>query len=421
MDNFIEKVNLYTSSNISKDDIKYAFNPDFNNTFLVKNYEINSTYPLKNFVIQELPESYQDISVKFGCELEICLKFDKNCIKTSDFFKGKEILEKGADDEQNWYFLILTFLQNTQIKYGFTEYFKQAYIVSSVTKDYGFIYNFENSTYKFVENFDFNDEYQTLVFTQDKSVKCGDFDFEQFGYTFHVEIITPILTDIYALKTLYSTLLNQKCVESNSSAGFHVNVSLFNEKTQEPMYLTEGMYYHILHEWKIFEKKNYNKLRPYGTIYAKNVTDMVNNEKLQDELFEAELSRSDKAYLLYRYALENKYSSLHTKFNEVLEFRLFPSQEKINTLIRYTTQAINLFKKSVQNYLKNPFGTILKLQSLYVKVKINKNPPVHFDGFLRDFKFILEFKQIKYIINEEKQTIKFKGKTYKFNQTQIKF
>ena len=59
--------------------------------------------------------------------------------------------------------------------------------------------------------------------------------------------------------------------------------------------------------------------------------------------------------LYYMHQINDKYTSLHRKPNtNILEFRVFPSKNKMDLLIDYTKKAIKIIEKSVKNVLENP-------------------------------------------------------------------
>ena len=341
---------------------KYNFDT---NIFSVNNYEVsyesyeNDYY---SFDIQKIPES---ITIQFGCELETC--FVLNC--TTDEFNDKiekkliEIKENPIEAKKSfkWGDLILYHLRTNIIPFlskKFLKRFSYAYIMK---------YHQGNAVYvdlskgMIVDSKKPVDDYYTLQFAQDSSVKCGDSDPKDKSLTVHCEIITPVLDDISDLKLLYENLFLSKCGSSNKSSGFHVNISVLND---DQIKFTPWLMMELSKHWYNFEKKYYQEYR--GTEfnkYARNLSEYADNLELMKIGFQCkdgkEITQEDlnKEYgiknLYYVDQFNYKYTSLFRKSEDLLEFRVFPSKTDLKLLIDYTNKAIDIVEKSLSAYVND--------------------------------------------------------------------
>jgi hypothetical protein len=369
---------------------KLDINPEYkyfvynNNQVEIKEGE-NNFY---EFTVTPLPKSF---SVRYGCELETC--FVLNCT-TNEFndFIAKEIKKKKEGNNweekfEQWKNLILFHIQTNLVPYFSKEFLKRfpyAYIMS---------YHSEAATYvdlasgeEIFKNKEV-DAYKTIQFAQDASVKCGDTDQQDTSLSVHCEIISPILKDISEIKLIYENLISEACNSSNSSAGYHVNVSIVDEADRQ-VKLTPIFLYEICKRWYPFEKKHYAEYRGQGTDYAINMSEVVDDTEFMKTVYKFKenpqnidkISTIQKAgseevemkpisddeilgpetkpgirNLYYMYQINDKFTSLHRKPNtNILEFRVFPSKNKMDLLVDYTKKAIKIIENSVKNILENP-------------------------------------------------------------------
>jgi hypothetical protein len=359
--------------------------------FIYKNNQIEIKEGENNFyefIVTPLPTSY---SIRYGCELETCFVLNCNTNEFNDFI-AKQIKEKkeakGWENKlTKWKDLILFHIQTNLVPYFSKEFLKRfpyAYIMS---------YHGEEATYIDLasgeEIFKYKevDAYKTIQFAQDASVKCGDTDQEDTSLSVHCEIISPILKDISEIKLIYENIISEACNSSNSSAGYHVNVSIVDQEDRQ-VKLTPVFLYEICKRWYPFEKKHYTEYRGQGSYYAINMSEVVDDvdfmktiykfkespknidkistiqkvgsEEVQmkpisdDEILGPE-TKPGIRNLYYMYQINDKFTSLHRKPNtNILEFRVFPSKNKMDLLIDYTKKAIKIIENSVKHVLENP-------------------------------------------------------------------
>ncbi len=328
------------------------------------------------FEFNPLPTAFD---LKYGCELETCFVLNCNVDQFNDFL-AKKIKEK--KDEKNyqekkkkWEELIMFHIKNNLVPGFSKEFLKRfpyAYIMAYHSEAAIYI---DLATGEEIFKSKEVDNYKSIQFAQDASVKCGDTNFQDTSLTVHCEIISPILNDLQEIKLIYENLISESCNSSNSSAGYHVNVSIVektdkNEKgsKNEPktIKLTPGILFEICKQWYPFEKKHYTEYRGQGTVYAKNLSQIVDDNELMKVFYETtdnttmsdeDIVVSDKKYglrnLFYMNQIYDKFTSLHIKpeYN-ILEFRVFPSKNKMDVLIDYTKKALSIIRKSMQNVLE---------------------------------------------------------------------
>jgi hypothetical protein len=153
--------------------------------------------------------------------------------------------------------------------------------------------------------------------------------------TFHIELVSPILTKLDELQELLEFIGMKKpsCFVANDTAGFHVNVSLRNKKTGKPIPLTSDFFTRTFFpRYKVWEADVYPQVRnEIDTYYAKCIghTD------------------AEKYPELYHEICENKYVSLHRKDQrELVEFRLFGSSSNMSDLLKYTEIATEFMRST---------------------------------------------------------------------------
>ncbi len=435
--------NFDKTNEIKEDELNKVVNPDFENILYINNSEVlivpenkkfsHSKY--YKFTINVVPKN---ITINFGCELETC--FLLNCrIKENDKKVvienlGKNILlslpliKKG----DTWTNLIIYHLKANIIPYLSTEFIKKfrfAYILPEYHSKKRIYLDLKNG--RIVNNINETEEYKTLIFEPDSSIKCSTSE-NNDEIAIPCEIVTPILESIDDIKLLYDGLLSRECNKSNKSMGFHVNVSAVNENGKQVI-LTRGILTELMYKWLPYEKKNYKKLRGEGSIYARKIKDILNdNYKLQmlNQLIKTKNGdKIDNDEYFEKYGLnswlitneisnEKFYSITNHKQNNVIEFRVFPSDTNINILLEYTQDAIDIFQSSINKYINNPEKTIIKLQKTYCKYIYDIGDIVErYSGYFEEwnilsrirgdisFKYIFRIKQglfeTKYLVYSE--------------------
>ena len=151
-----------------------------------------------------LPTSFD---IRYGCELETC--FVLNCF-TDEFNdqinQSLKKIKEGKNNDENfntWKNLILFHIKINLIpKFSkkFIKRFPYAYIIGSHTKNGTYI-DLKNG--EIIQDIKKIDNYNSLQFSQDLSVKCGDTKKENDSLTVHCEIISPILQNISEIKLIY--------------------------------------------------------------------------------------------------------------------------------------------------------------------------------------------------------------------------
>jgi hypothetical protein len=398
-----------------------------------KGYEIQIKPNLNGYYEFTTTPIPRKIDIRFGCELETC--FILNCRKNErqeiEDILGHENI-RSIDEGERWQKLIYYHLRNNIIPYlteEFTSLFLFAYIYPSY-HNYGsskpFFIDMRNGN--IINKISKEEEYRTLIFEPDGSIRCdrtqiknetGDYD----SIPISCEIVTPILSSTNDLKILYEGLLpkhnDTPCNQSNSSMGFHVNVSAVDEKGQI-VKLTKGMFAELIYDWIPYENKNYKSLRGQGSNYAQKIQDYINDEEnikiygtlirsINDE--ELKVSNFYESYGLaiwYATNLINNFKKLsmtHHKQNNVIEFRVFSSSTDINKLISYTQDAIDIFKGAINKYISNPEETLVQIQKRNLKYKyIQLSIPFKkFEGSFDNFKNYINIRndyRIKFISYE---------------------
>lgn len=344
--------------------------------FIVEGTQVNLRKGENNFYEFEFIPLPVDFDLKYGCELETCFVLNCNVDKFNEFLakkiKEKKDEKKNIEKRKKWEELIMFHIKNNLVPNFSKEFLKRfpyAYIMAYHGKAAIYI---DLATGEEIFKSKEVDDYKSIQFAQDASVKCGDTNNDDTSLTVHCEIISPILNDIQEIKLIYENLISENCNSSNSSAGYHVNVSIVEKtKTENSVHktvkLTPGILFEICKQWYPFEKKHYTEYRGQGTYYAKNLSQIVDDIEIMKIFSEKtdktpinieDINFSDKKYglrnLYYMKQIYDKYTSLHIKpEHNVLEFRVFPSKNKMDLLVDYTKKALAIIRKSMQNVLEN--------------------------------------------------------------------
>lgn len=385
-------------------------------------YTSNSNaIPLMTPSTDKIPSS--DISIKYGVELEICVKLDKKCIKR-DVNTGSIIYthrdnnsEHNIDtsDPKEWYDLTSIYLDNYIKQRSKTnEQFKR--LVNKMKDKYKFFVvtnTPKNKKYKYIYDLDKLQlikkegiiDYTNPIITTDISVKCGDYKYlynerripnintirkrfditkdNDIENTFHIEFVTPILTcnpiigkngisyDLSPLNDLFLLIGMDKqgCYVTNKSQGFHVNLSLVNNKTGKGLPLLreffKTQFFKNYIEW---EKEAYPKYRKEESEYAMPLYSIINPENNTG----------------FAKIASNKYVSLHRKdIPELVEVRLFAATNDYKGLVIRTKEALALLYSSYNKWytaiqasiypVKSNKGVTRKKRNNYVNLSSKPN------------------------------------------------
>lgn len=349
-------INTSNSSNIDK---------------YIKNSKYQSNYiPLLIPATNMIPSP--DIAIKYGTELEICVRLDKKCI-------GRDIDTSTSSNALNkWYKLVEIFLDNyikqraktdTTFKKLVDKLYKiyKFIIITDTPKNKEYNYVYDLSTLELIPKKGTID-YTSPIITTDSSVVCGDYahlynsngrlnsikknynisDENNIDHTFHIEFVTPILTCIplvfgkngisYDLSPLTDLFLligmdKKGCYVTNKSQGYHVNLSLVNKRTGKGLpLLREFFNSQFFKDYSDWEKMAYPKYRKNTSEYAKPLYSLENKN-------------------IYSHIYKNKYVTLHRKdLPELVEIRLFGSSHNYTELVSRTKQVVSLLYSSYNKW-----------------------------------------------------------------------
>jgi hypothetical protein len=370
--------------------------------FIYENKQITIYKGKENFYriyINDIPKSFV---LKYGCELETCFVLNCSTDEFDDFIKEKIKEKKELIDREYtfpiWEELILFHIQKNiapKLSKEFLEKFPYAYVMSY--HSYGGKYIDLSTGKEILDNVKV-DDYKSIQFAQDASLKCGDTEKDNDSLTVHCEIISPILNDFSDIKLLYDNLISSSCNVSNYSTAFHVNISIneMKNKKLQKIRIRNGMLFEICKDWYKFEKDNYVKYRgeeidPYANNIYKNSDDAkymktIFQKRSGEAITEEEIFIPEDKYgvrtLLYVNEIYNKYRSLHFKSKQdLLEFRIFPSSNNTNELIEYTKISLDFIEKSMKSFLKNKDYISSEYNRINSKYKINEIYNVDFDKY----------------------------------------
>lgn len=280
-----------------------------------------------------------DLEVRFGIELEICVKLTPDCGHESNI-KRENFQTKSWVDLFGMY--AKSMLSKSPLVEKMRSRYEYMYVSDGEKYDVDYILNLH--TFE-IEEYETNTiAYDKPFFTVDYSVVCDDYynnnntnsrkaylpDIEN---TFHMELVSPIMTNLEELKDLLEFIGMQtpSCFVSNDTAGFHVNVSLLNKNTNKAIPLTIDFFTNTFFprytEW---ETEMYPKVRSKHSNYAKCIG----------------TKDATKYPELYHNICMTKYASIHRKTHELIEFRLFGSSTNMTNLFNYTQQATELLRNS---------------------------------------------------------------------------
>jgi hypothetical protein len=371
-------------NNASPNIVKY-----YNEHIPFKDKYSNNSIPLLTAATNTIPSS--DITIKYGVELEICVKLDKKCIKR-DVNTGSIIYTHrennnseyvlNTTDPKEWIDLVAIYLDSYIKQRSKTnEQFKRLvnrlkdkykfFIVTNTPKNKNYEYIYDLDKLQLIKKKGIID-YKSPIITTDISVKCGDYKYlynegrapsidkirkeyeitkdNDIENTFHIEFVTPILSCdpiigkngiSYNLSGLNDLFLligmdKQGCYVTNKSQGFHVNLSLINNKTGKGLpLLPEFFRTQFFKNYIEWEKEAYPKYRKDESEYAKPLYSIMPSENSYS----------------YSTLATNKYVSLHRKdIPELVEVRLFAATNDYKGLVSRTKEAISLLYSSYNKW-----------------------------------------------------------------------
>ena len=145
------------------------------------------------------------------------------------------------------------------------------------------------------------------------------------------------------------------CYISNNSQGLHVNLSLVNKNTNKPIPLLREFFKSDFFKSYIdWEKNAYLKYRSKESDYAKPLYSFVKEETYNNN---------------YAKILDTKYVSLHRKEGELIEVRLFASNNNYKELISRSEEAIGLLYSSYERWYNSMKPSIYSNRNITRKKK----------------------------------------------------
>jgi hypothetical protein len=412
----IDSLQSFINTNASPNIVRY-----YDEHISLKDKYSSNNIPLLVPSSNKIPST--DITIKYGVELEICVKLDKKCIKRdintgSIIYSHREsepepepnedLNEIDFSDPKEWLDLTAIFLDNyIKQRTKTNNHFKR--LVNKLRDLYKFIVitnTPKNKNYKYI--YDLNKlhvirkdgviDYTNPIITTDISVICGDYKYlynsdlpninslkkkynireKDLENTFHIEFVTPILScnptigkngisyDLSPLNELFILIGMDKqgCFITNNSQGFHVNLSLVNNKTGKPLpLLREFFKTQFLKNYVEWEKNAYPKYRKNVSEYAKPLYSFIKPNNMESG---------------YSQLASNKYVSLHRKdLQELVEVRLFASTNDYKNLISRTKEALSVLYTSYNKWYSSIKTT------MYENVNINKNKKLKIKGTVK--------------------------------------
>jgi hypothetical protein len=427
--------------------------PGFDNLLYINNQEllITPTDEDKEYYKFRFTKVNSTFSINMGVELETCFELDctgtklpKNMI---DKLKHVNKTKSTKNKKKEWTELVIYHLTTNVIPLlsgDFIDRFNYAYIVPIKDAKNGLYLDMSNG--RTVSSSRKIDGYKTLIFIPDSSIKCNKDNSK--GYRLPCEIVSPVISSIQDLDILLNGLTNANCNLSNTSTGYHVNISAVNNKGKI-IPITRALGVTLLQNWMQYEEKHYFELRGEGNRYAKNLKQKLNSENIR-ELLSYVIRRNNNSvitdtdynseyglkYWYGSYLLNNeKYISMtNHKKNDVIEFRVFPSKTDVRMLLKYTQDGIDVMTKSMNQYIKNAAKIITGLQMNYLRFKYQTRAPFKkFGGYFEEFnfvgKYLLDY-QVSYtqegrkLIETDPQTVPecliifdYNGKLYEYKCT----
>jgi hypothetical protein len=360
-----------------------------------------------DFSLKQEPEYYNNIKMQYGIELEICIRVNSECLQRKgdvsknlsfDTLKEKfemyfeNILAKAPEASRQLYPIVALNQIGQVYIYNVLDPYK---------RDGSLNYYKATSTDKQkIMN------YEIPIFEEDVTVVCGDSSSEYLEGPFAnktiinrntgtgiinnesigIECISPKLsiTGIPDDQKISESLLpylnliglnNPKCFMSNKSSGLHVNISAVDLIKNESIPITKyPLFLFVLNEYLVKERSYYNKeFRIDPSMWSKPVYRMINqlpNLKLPNEFTKKDLydlfTKYSKTKSFSQYlrksgnigypsstSLTTKDYGIKIKSDELLEFRVFRSEKKIQKIIDNILYAMVIIMRGILSQWEN--------------------------------------------------------------------
>ena len=326
-----------------------------------------------------------DYELHFGIELELCVKVDDDCVSR----KVARGYQQSSLQKLSFYEKMDLLLQNGFIEptekiprvaiqegkaYGSSEPKRYLYPDKDGNKRIAPVSKSE--THMNIKRY----KYPILV--SDITLICGDYDLEgspfatlkselnkhqvSYNTSFAFEFITPVLviplkeepiTEEEVREKLepyfkFINLINRNsCFIVNASTGFHINVSIYNTKTQQTVDYNDRVFAKKLYDiYSNFEKDNYFEFmrkrtaiipgtsQPNIAFYAQPVSFLNSNTSV----YPSYVLKPDFKNFSF---MNVKESSLHRKERggkkNIIEFRAYQAETDVNTLYTNTAKCLN--------------------------------------------------------------------------------
>lgn len=335
------------------------------------------------------PDYFEHIEMRYGVELEICIKFDADCLKTTVEEYGLALERTTLLKRFQIYFLYILAKVPIEIreKYPIIGFISDKYYIFNLHEPKGVLgeINYHEAT---LQEYMLMLDYEIPIFMEDVTIVCGDHYFsseqERLEYinrntempieinkSIGIECISPILKfkGIPEITKIKETLLpflrligldNNKCFITNKSSGYHVNVSAFDTQTNKIIPITKyPLFLFVLQEFILKEKKYYtSSFRVEPSMWAQPVYALI--EKMKGKVANKKnlfnkISKNGQNIVFPNQTsslLLNKDYSIRIKQNrkpdlELIEFRVFRSEKNIEILMDHALYALVIVMKGI--------------------------------------------------------------------------
>lgn len=300
---------------------------------------------------------------KFGVELEICWDIGPEGCLAPEVHLSAPVTHVLFKEKFEAYFRSI--LLNSRN----LEFFRETYRYVACIDDLEdtFIYDLRNPGAEPVDastNAEFKDlvtSYKIPIFMDDITVECGEIIKKLRKYpvkserSFRLECVTPILSiegEVTEAKVeaalmphlRFFGLDREECFFANGSAGFHVNVSLWNPGADRAIDLSSKLFRKkFLNRYAHYENKEYGKVRtrlPAGKKEANWARRLAEEYRRLERLGQdgEEIQENMNTFL----KLGKKPYAVKVKPESVFEFRLYQSEADAKKLCDYTFAAMHL-------------------------------------------------------------------------------
>jgi hypothetical protein len=351
----------------------------------------------ETMLVKREPTYFEHIEMRYGVELEICIKFDPDCLKTTIEEYGISLFKTPLLKRFQLYFLYILVKVPIEIR--------QQYPIIGLQADTFYIFNLLEpiNSAKEINFHAANDEevelminYKIPIFMEDPTIVCGDYDFTyesrneyinrntglpiELNKSMGIECVSPILKfkGIPEITKIKETLLpflrligldNGKCFITNKSSGYHVNISARDTLTDKLIPITKyPLLLFILQEFVLKERRYYNSaFRVNPSMWSKPVYRLINEIKgrvtNKKNLFKKLSSVNDELFFNHRGHAANitypktsllldKDYSIRIKEDEdypieLLEFRIFRSEKNMEILMDHALYALVIVMKGI--------------------------------------------------------------------------